>query len=82
MNQIVASSQTLPIIDSVKSILYTACSEPAFMKTPSKRSQKTYLEELGFAGLSDCGTFVGVTKAQMNKNAHLASELVQKIIDG
>ncbi|RUS29150.1 hypothetical protein BC938DRAFT_480989 [Jimgerdemannia flammicorona] len=82
MNQIVASSQTLPIIDSVKSILYTACSEPAFTQAKTKRSQKTYLEELGFAGLSDCGTFVSVTKAQMNKNAHLASELVQKIIEG
>jgi hypothetical protein len=79
MNQIVVSSQTHPIIDSVKSILYTACSEPVFNQAKSQnRSQKAYLEELGFSALGD--PMFGAAKTNVAKNAKLASELVELII--
>ena len=79
MNQIVVSSQTHPIIDSVKSILYTACSEPVFNQAKTQnRSQKAYLEELGFSALGD--PVFGAGKTNVAKNAKLASELVELII--
>jgi len=79
MNQIVVSSQTHPIIDSVKSILYTACSEPVFNQAKTQnRNQKAYLEELGFSALGD--PMFGAGKTNVAKNAKLASELVELII--
>lgn len=78
MNQILASSQTQPIIESVKSILITACSDPVFGEAKNKRSQKVLLEELGFSALGD-PTF-GASSTNVLQNAKLASEVVEKII--
>ncbi|KAI8137099.1 hypothetical protein BJV82DRAFT_547510 [Fennellomyces sp. T-0311] len=78
MNQIVVSSQTQPIIESVKSILVTACSDPVFGDAKNRRSQKMLLEELGFTALGD-PTF-GAAATNVLQNAKLASEIVEKII--
>ncbi|KAI9491357.1 hypothetical protein BDB00DRAFT_874401 [Zychaea mexicana] len=78
MNQIVVSSQTQPIIESVKSILVTACSDPVFGDSKNRRSQKMLLEELGFTALGD-PTF-GAAATNVLQNAKLASEIVEKII--
>ncbi|KAI9261580.1 hypothetical protein BDA99DRAFT_547292 [Phascolomyces articulosus] len=78
MNQIVMSSTTQPIIESVKSILVTACSDPVFGDSKNRRSQKMLLEELGFTALGD-PTF-GAASTNVLQNAKLASEIVEKII--
>ncbi|KAI8975358.1 hypothetical protein BDF20DRAFT_914298 [Mycotypha africana] len=78
MNQMVISSQSQPIIESVKSILLTACSEPAFEQLKDKPSQKVLLNRLGFAALGD-PTF-GATSSNTFQNAKLASELIERII--
>lgn len=78
MNQIVISSQTQPIIESVKSILVTACSDPVFSEAKNKRSQKMLLEELGFSALGDPS--FGAASTNVLQNAKLASEVVEKII--
>lgn len=78
MNQIVISSQTQPIIDSVKSILLTACSDPAFAEVKNKKSQRVLLDNLGFSALGD-RTF-GASSSNSFHNARLASELMERII--
>lgn len=78
MNQIVISSQTQPIIESVKSILLTACSDPVFSEVKNRNSQKILLERLGFSALGD-PTF-GASSSNSFQNAQLASELMERII--
>ncbi|KAI8328834.1 hypothetical protein BC941DRAFT_216115 [Chlamydoabsidia padenii] len=75
MNQMAISSQNLMVIDSVKAILMTACSEPAF-RQPAK-SQKTYLAELGFGALAD----ISFGTANTNVNAQLLSQLLERITE-
>ncbi|KAI9027661.1 hypothetical protein CLU79DRAFT_697324 [Phycomyces nitens] len=53
MNQIVVSSQNFALIDTIKAILLTACSEPVFNTTNERRNQKTLLEEIEFPALAD-----------------------------
>ncbi|KAF7726129.1 Ras GTPase activating protein ira2 [Apophysomyces ossiformis] len=78
MNQIVLSSHTQPIIESVKSILLTACSDPVFSEAKSKRSQTALLEEVGFSALGD-PTF-GAASTKVLQHAKLASEIIERII--
>ncbi|KAL0094889.1 hypothetical protein F4703DRAFT_1902562 [Phycomyces blakesleeanus] len=78
MNQIVISSQTQAIMESVKTILLTACSNPVFIKTPGKPTLKALLQELGFSSL--CDPTFGVGAANSAQNAKLASELVERVI--
>ncbi|KAL7311910.1 Ras GTPase activating protein ira2 [Mucor circinelloides] len=78
MNQIVISSQTQPIIESVKSILLTACSDPVFSESKNKPSQRVLLDQLGFSSLGD-PTF-GASCSNIFQNAKLASELMERII--
>lgn len=78
MNQIVISSQSQPILESVKSILLTACSDSVFIETKSRNSQRVVLEKLGFNALGD-PTF-GASAANNSQNAKLASELMELII--
>jgi hypothetical protein len=77
MNQIVISSQTQPIIESVKSILLTACSDPIFAETKNRNLQGVLLDKLGFFALGD-STF-GASSNNF-QNAKLASELMERII--
>jgi neurofibromin 1 len=78
MNQIIISSQTQPIIESVKSILLTACSDPAFNESKNNPSQRVLLDQLGFSALGD-PTF-GASSSNIFQNAKLASELMERII--
>ena len=78
MNQIVLSSQTQPIIEYIKSILLTACSDPIFNEIKNKRSQKLLLEDLGFSALGDLS--FGASNTNVLQHAKLASEVVEKVI--
>lgn len=80
MNQIVLSSTSQPIIESVKSILMIACSDPCFLDAARKANptQKTLLEKVGFTALGD-PTF-GATSINILQNAKLASEIIELII--
>lgn len=80
MNQIVLSSTNQPIIESVKSILMIACSNPAFSDSARKleASQKDLLQAAGFSALSD-PTF-GATSINVLQNAKLASEIIEMFI--
>ncbi|KAI9317519.1 hypothetical protein BX666DRAFT_2026794 [Dichotomocladium elegans] len=79
MNQIVVSGQSYAVIDAVKNILITACSESAFAHSSTRRSQKAYLEELGFSALAD-PTF-GAAKTNTVLSAQLASKLLERITE-
>ncbi|KAI7858100.1 hypothetical protein BDC45DRAFT_434174 [Circinella umbellata] len=79
MNQIVMSGQNYAVIDAVKNILMTACSEPAFNYSLNRRSQKAYLDELGFSALGD-PTF-GAAKSNIAMSAQLASKLLERITE-
>ncbi|KAI7872193.1 hypothetical protein BDF14DRAFT_1757760 [Spinellus fusiger] len=79
MNQIVVSSQNYAVIDAVKCILTTVCSEPAFNHSQDRISQKVYLEELGFPILAD-PTF-GAVKINVAINAKLVSRLLERITE-
>jgi neurofibromin 1 len=78
MNQIVISSQTQPILESVKSILLTACSDPIFANPKNRLSQKAKLKQIGFSALGD-PTF-GAASINTFESAKLASELMERII--
>lgn len=82
MNQMVVNSQNHDVIEAVKNILMTACSEPAFNsvgQTTIKRTQKWGLENLKFSSLGD-PTF-GAIKTNVARNAKLASKLLGNITD-
>ncbi|KAI8643392.1 hypothetical protein BD408DRAFT_414835 [Parasitella parasitica] len=80
MNQMVLNSQNQDVIEAVKSILLTACSEPAFSSVPmNNRTQKWGLESLKFSSLGE-PTF-GAIKTNVGFNAKLASKLLGCITD-
>ncbi|KAF7730429.1 Ras GTPase activating protein ira2 [Apophysomyces ossiformis] len=79
MNHLVVKSQNYAVIDAVKAILVTACSEPSFAHTVGRRTQKEYLEELNFPALAD-PTF-GAMKTNVAMNARLASKLLDRITE-
>jgi hypothetical protein len=85
MTQIINNSETIPILDSVQSILFTVVSSEARFSSNNRNATRSnqmpsYLEEIGFTNLMDCGSFQTVTKEKMKTNAMLASELVNKMI--
>ncbi|KAG0047826.1 Ras GTPase activating protein ira2 [Gryganskiella cystojenkinii] len=86
MNQIINSSQIVPIIDAVQSIIFAVVADPvlsAAAANTQKASQLAYLTELGFAGLMDTGA-PGFNPSNgrptVHKHAVLVSELVERII--
>ncbi|RCI05603.1 Ras GTPase activating protein ira2, partial [Rhizopus stolonifer] len=78
MNQIVISSQTQSILESVESILITVCSDPVFTDTKNRPSLGILLDRLGFSALGD-STFGANSKFNLQR-AKLASELIERII--
>ncbi|KAL0094126.1 hypothetical protein F4703DRAFT_1816773 [Phycomyces blakesleeanus] len=78
MNQILLNNNTQPIIESIKTILIIACSDPVFGDMKNRRTQKTLLEEIGFSSLGEAN--FGVSTADVLQNAMLASELIERII--
>ncbi|CEI98406.1 hypothetical protein RMCBS344292_12515 [Rhizopus microsporus] len=79
MNQMVINSQNQDLIEAVKNILLTACSEPAFLAVPQRRTQKWELDNLRFSSLID-PTF-GAVKTNVTANAKLASKLLGAITE-
>jgi neurofibromin 1 len=80
MNQAVLNCTNQLVIESVKSILLTACSDPSFSDTSRKQlpSQKSLLDKAGFSALAD-PTF-GASSTNVLQNAKLASEVIELII--
>ncbi|KAG1177602.1 hypothetical protein G6F70_005649 [Rhizopus microsporus] len=78
MNQIVINSQNQLLIESVKSILVTACSNPIFSQPKNRTSQRNLLDQFGFSALGD--TTFGVSTSNCLRYAKLASEIMDKII--
>ncbi|CAG8518713.1 24789_t:CDS:10 [Dentiscutata erythropus] len=81
MSQIINSSETIPILDSVQSILYTVVSsegqygsrQNSITSANGRINQMpSYLEEIGFTNLMECGSFLTVTKEKMKINATYA----------
>lgn len=77
MNQIMVSSQNHAVLDAVKNLLMSACAEPIIANPTNRRSQKSYLDELGFSALGD-PTF-GSSNANYFVNSELASKLLDRI---
>ncbi|KAI9282283.1 hypothetical protein BY458DRAFT_429071 [Sporodiniella umbellata] len=78
MNQIATSSQSQHLIESVKSILITACSNPAFQNVKNRASQQDLLNQFGFSALYDSN--IGSSSSNYPESARLASEIMEKII--
>ncbi|KAI8972992.1 hypothetical protein BDB01DRAFT_839035 [Pilobolus umbonatus] len=80
MNHIVLNSNNQLIIESVKSILLTACSDAAFGDTGKKgqSAQKVILERLGFNALGDA-TF-GASTNNTLQHAQLTCDIIDLII--
>ncbi|GAA5815422.1 hypothetical protein MFLAVUS_008930 [Mucor flavus] len=53
MNSIVVSSDNITLIEAVKDILITACSEPAFNINEKLSHQRLYLDQIGFSALGE-----------------------------
>ncbi|CAO3639828.1 unnamed protein product [Cunninghamella echinulata] len=79
MNQMAVSSQNRSIIDAVKGILMTACSEPVFYQPQNRKSQKAYLDELSFSALG--APSFGALKTNVTTNAQLISTLLERITE-
>ncbi|KAI8974377.1 hypothetical protein BDB01DRAFT_807208 [Pilobolus umbonatus] len=85
MNHMVVNSLNHDVIDAIKNILITACSEPALFiplgatGSSAKRTQKYGLDNLRFPALGD-PTF-GAMKTNISVNAKLASKLLGNITD-
>lgn len=80
MNQVVLSSNTQPIIESVKTILLIACSDPAFDSEKPKLAnlQQEMLKKVGFTALAEPG--FGASSTNVMQHAKLASEVIERII--
>ena len=84
MNQMVMNCQNQEVVEAIKCILLTACSEPAFdavgqASNTSKRTQRWGLESLKFSAL--CDPNFGAFKTDIGLNAKLASKLLGSITD-
>ncbi|CAG8509250.1 3861_t:CDS:10, partial [Acaulospora colombiana] len=73
MMQVVSTSNTITILDSIQQILITVVSEPQYIMT--RGDHMSYLEEIGFKHLMDTGSFQPATREKMKLNAKLASRL-------
>ncbi|KAG1059471.1 hypothetical protein G6F42_028302 [Rhizopus arrhizus] len=79
MNAIVVSSDNATLIDAVKDILITACSEPAFSTTDRKSHQHMLLERIGFSALGEVN--FGSMNTSTAVSAKLTSELLRMICE-
>ncbi|CEP17257.1 hypothetical protein, partial, partial [Parasitella parasitica] len=79
MNTVVVSSQNATLLDSVKDILITASSEPAFATTDRKSHHHMLLERIGFSALGEIN--FGSLNTKTTVKAELASELLRMICE-
>ncbi|KAI8061724.1 hypothetical protein BC940DRAFT_262450 [Gongronella butleri] len=78
MNQVIVSSQSQAVLDAVKQLLLNACAEPIISHHGNRRSQKSYLDELGFAALTDVPQ--GATQ-QQQQHQFINPEMVYQLLD-
>lgn len=85
MIQIVSTNDTIPILDAIHSIHYTVGCEPLNYEQPSHTrtngNHLSYLSEIGFNNLMNCGSFQTVTREKMKINAKLTSKLINYMIN-
>lgn len=79
MNSIVVSSDNVALIEAVKDILITACSEPAFSLNEKLSHQRLYLDRIGFNALAEIN--FGSMNAATVVSARLISELLRLICE-
>lgn len=79
MNSIVVSSDNVTLIEAVKDILITACSEPAFNINEKLSHQRLYLEQIGFSALGELN--FGSMNTSTIVSAGLISELLRLICE-
>jgi hypothetical protein len=79
MNSIVVSSDNVTLLDAVKDILITACSEAAFNTSDKTSHQQLYLERIGFSALGEIN--FGSMNSNSVANAILTSELLRLICE-
>ncbi|KAI9476341.1 MAG: hypothetical protein EXX96DRAFT_507481 [Benjaminiella poitrasii] len=77
MNSIVVSSDNVTLINAVKSILITACSEPAFKSVHNH--QQIYLKQIGFNSFGEIN--FGSMSASTSVSSKLTSELLRLILE-
>lgn len=76
-------SQNLKVIEAVQSVLQTVVTPRPVVpgaKAPVKRMQLTYLAEIGFSGIPDCGSFTLISKTRKKQAATYASQLLQVVL--
>ncbi|ORX62830.1 hypothetical protein DM01DRAFT_1403269 [Hesseltinella vesiculosa] len=80
MNQVVLSSNTQPVIESVKTILLAACSDPSFNNDTATgmKTHKDLLKEAGFTSLAEPG--FGAMSTNVLQHSKLASEIIERVI--
>lgn len=74
MNSIVVSSDNITLIEAVKNILITACSEPAFSTSEKLSHQRLYLDRIGFNALAE------VNFGSMNASTAVSSKLISELL--
>lgn len=79
MNSIVVASDNVTLIEAVKDILLTACSEPAFDINEKLSHQRLYLDRIGFSALGEIN--FGSANGTYVVNAQLVSELLRMICE-
>lgn len=78
MSAIVVTSNNTVLIDAVKKILVTACSDPAFSSVERSNQQKRYLESIGFNAFGDPNFG---KETSISVSARLTSELLRMICE-
>lgn len=79
MNTIVVSSDNVTLIEAVKNILITACSEPAFNINEKSGHQRLYLDRIGFNALAEIN--FGSINSSTAVSPKLISELLRLICE-
>jgi hypothetical protein len=79
MNSIIVSCDNVSLIEAVKDILITACSEPAFSINEKASHQRLYLDRIGFNALGEIN--FGSMNTTTAVNAELISELLRLICE-
>lgn len=79
MNSIIVSTENSALIETVRGILITACSEPSFNSADKISNQQAILERIGFKGLAEAN--YGLLCRANNESARLTSELLRIICE-
>lgn len=75
MNSIIVSTENSVLIETIRGILITACSEPSFNTADKISNQQIILERIGFKGLGEAN--FGLLCKPADVSAGLTSELLR-----